>query len=318
MWNIKAMVGLVIIAGLAFIVFIMGVQVQAPAYSLDTVVNDESFYPEGPLWMNKALYYTEYSKHRVMRWNGKENTVLWEQRGCGPSALVDTGDNTMLVTCYDSNSLVEIDTEGRSLRTIDKNLDGIPFNGPNDFVKDEKGGMYFSASGTFDAKAAPTGKIYYIRPEGEIILVANGLHYPNGLALVQDGKELLVNEHLSKKISRFTVAKTGLLSNYNTFLNLASIMDGSRLSGEYTGPDGLKADDHERLFVCVYGAAAVLVTDLSGKMIGEIDVPEPYVTNINFADSCDTVFITASTDALNAPYPGKVFRYTTSREGENE
>ena len=316
MRHIKAMVGLVIIAGLACIVFIMGVQKQAPIYSLDTVVNNESFYPEGPLWMNSALYYTEYSRHRVMRWNGKENTVLWEQRGCGPSALIDTDDNTMLITCYDSNSLVEIDTDGRALRTIKKDSNGDPFNGPNDFAKDGNGGIYFSASGKFDAKAAPGGKIYYMTGEGDIIPVAEGLHYPNGLALVQDGEKLLVNEHLAKKVSSFTVAEEGLLGQYATFLTLESVMDPSQLAGDYTGPDGLKADGDGNTFVCVYGAATILLTDVSGNLSGKIGVPEPYVTNINFGETPDTVFITASTDAFNPPYPGKVFRYTASLEGE--
>ncbi len=315
MKNIKAITGFIVLAGLAVIVFVMEVQKQVPRFSLDTVVNDSSFYPEGPLWMNNALYYTEYSKHRVMRWNGKVNTPLWTKRGCGPSALIDLDEGTMLVTCYDANSLVKIDTSGRALETIDRDYSGQPFNGPNDFAKDEKGGIYFSCSGKFDVKAKPEGSIYYINPGGEIIMVAAGLHYPNGLALAWDGNELLVNEHLAKKISRFAVAKTGLLDNYGTFLKLDSAIKASRLAGDYTGPDGLKIDDEGRLYVCLYGTGTVLITDRTGEVRGRIEATLPYVTNITFGDTCDTVFITASEDAFNPPFAGGVFRYTAGSGG---
>ncbi|HMB20724.1 MAG TPA: SMP-30/gluconolactonase/LRE family protein [Spirochaetota bacterium] len=311
MKNIKAIAGFMVLAGLGVIVFVMGLQQQVPRFSLDTVVNDSSFYPEGPLWMNSALYYTEYSKHRVMRWNGKENTTLWTQRGCGPSALMEMDNGTMLVTCYDSGSLVKIDTRGRALETIDKDAGGNPFNGPNDMVKDEKGGIYFSCSGKFDVKARPEGSIYYMRPGGEIIRVADGLHYPNGLALGDNGNVLLVNEHLAKKVSRFSVAEKGLPGNYQSFLKLESVIGTAPLAGDYTGPDGLKSDDRGRVYVCVYGTGKVLIIGQKGELLDSIEVPLPYVTNITFGDTCSTLFITASEDAFNPPYPGSVFRYTT-------
>ncbi len=315
MKNIKAMAGFMVLAGLAVIVLVMGLQQQVPRFSLDRVVNDSSFYPEGPLWMNSALYYTEYSKHRVMRWNGKKNTPLWTQRGCGPSALMDLDEGTMLVTCYDSGSLVKIDTRGRALETIDKDASGNPFNGPNDMAKDEKGGIYFTCSGKFDVKAKPEGSIYYMRTDGEIIRVADGLHYPNGIALADNGDALLVNEHLAKKVSRFTVADNGLPGNYREFLKLESVIGSAPLADDYTGPDGLKADEDGRIYVCVYGTGKVLITDQEGALIASIEVPMTYVTNINFGDTSSTVFITASEDAFNPPYPGAVFRYTAGSRG---
>ncbi|MFW5861396.1 MAG: SMP-30/gluconolactonase/LRE family protein [Spirochaetota bacterium] len=317
MKNIKAIAGFMVLAGLAVIVFVMGLQKQVYRFSLDRVVNDSSFYPEGPLWLNSALYYTEYSRHRVMRWSGKGNTPVWTQRGCGPSALMGMDEGTMLVACYDAGSLVKMDTRGRVLETIDRDSNGQPFNGPNDMVKDENGGIYFSCSGKFDVKAKPEGNIYYMNPDGKIIRVAGGLHYPNGIALAGDGNELLVNEHLAKKISRFAVAKKGLLDEYGTFLELDSMIGAPRLTGDYMGPDGLKIDDEGRIYVCLYGAGTVLITDRAGEVRGRIEVPMTYVTNINFGDTSSTVFITASEDAFNPPYPGSVFRYTAGTGEES-
>lgn len=280
----------------------------APAAAQEPrVINPASFYPEGPLWHDGKLYYVEYAAHTVMTWDGTANTQIWMQDGCGPSGLVATAKGELIVACYDNNTIVRIDGSGQTLDTIPADSNGETFLGPNDFARDALGGIYFSASGVFDTDAAIRGRIYYIAPDGQIRPVAYLLHYPNGLALTDDGRTLLASEHLAGRILRFEVQPDGSLGNRKVFRRLQDLAPLPAEADAYTGPDGLEVDDEGNVYICQYGAGRVLVTDREGKPLRQIDVPADFVTNLAFGPDQKTVYITAAQDAWTAPYPGEVY-----------
>jgi len=285
---------------------IMLATVAVEAAEIKTI-NPSTFYPEGPLWFNGRLYYVEYSNHTVMTWDGRENRQIWKQEGCGPAAIIDTADGDLLVSCYDANTLVRINPDGQTQNTIPADSSGDPFVGPNDFARDVDGGIYFSASGVFDAAAAIRGRIYYLAPDGSIRPVAYLVHYANGLALTDGGKTLLASEHLAARVLRFDVRDNGTLVNRRVFQRLRDIAPEPADADAYTGPDGLKVDSKGNVYICQYGAGRVLVTDSAGKLLRTIHVPGKYVTNVNFGPTEDVLYITAATDAWNAPYPGELY-----------
>ena len=43
------------------------------------VINEESYFPEGPLWHDGQLYYVEYAAHSLMTWDDKDNRQIWQQ-----------------------------------------------------------------------------------------------------------------------------------------------------------------------------------------------------------------------------------------------
>ncbi len=282
-------------------------------YEPDIVVNSRSYYAEGPLWHGNTLYYVEYSKHRVMKWKGETNTELWHRDGCGPASIIDVSDTKLLVSCYDDNYLAEINLQGTTVRKLSTDTSGKPFTGPNDFAKDSRGGVYFSASGKFDVEAPPEGKVLYISLEGQIQESADGLHYPNGLAVSGKGNELYVNEHLSSRIRHFAITEPGSLTDLGVFSRIAILSDSPYRNEPYSGPDGLKINIRGHLFVCHYGASEILVLDKRGERITSVPVPDRYVTNANFGSSERELFVTTAVDAWNQPYPGKVYRFSINR-----
>src|SRR5262245_28639071 len=96
-----------------------------------SVINPRALFPEGPVMSNGKLLYVEYAGHTVLSWDGKTNTQLWKQDGCGPSAVVPMGKN-FGVTCYDSAQIVIISPEGKTLYTYDQDTSGAKLQGPND------------------------------------------------------------------------------------------------------------------------------------------------------------------------------------------
>jgi sugar lactone lactonase YvrE len=297
-------------AGLALLVLLAGLSdsafTQAPPRCASGQTRTVSAsYPEGPCFLGNKLYYVEYGANRVMAWDGGGPRKLWEQDRSGPSGLVALPDGTLLVACYDNNTLVHINGEGKTLEkpiTLDVNA-----KGPNDFAGDAKGGVYFSTSGTF-AKGAPVeGRVYYLPAGGKPRLVAENIHYANGLAVTDGGRCLLVAEHLKGRILQFRIDTDGGLLGRAVWKRLADVYPDPDDVEWYTGPDGLKVDSQGNVYICQFGAARLLVTRPDGTCFRTVTLPEKYVTNIALGPKEDSLYITAVNDPWKEPYPGTVY-----------
>ena len=296
--------GRLIVAVVALLAALVASGARAESWKL---VNANSPYPEGPLWFQGRLHYVEYAAHTVMTWDGHDNRVLWKQDGCGPSGLAPYRDG-LLITCYDSNTLVLIDPAGHTELTIDQDAAGQPFKGPNDFAPDGKGGLYVSMSGTFDVAAPIEGKVYHLAPGGRLTPVAADIHYANGMALTDGGRTLLVAEMLAQRVLRFEVNPDGTLGRRFVHFRLEDIVPTPEGADGYYGPDGLKVDDRGNIYVAQNGGGAVLVVDPAGKkLLRRLPVGSRYVTNLGFGPSEDTIYVTAANDPWHPPYPGVVY-----------
>jgi hypothetical protein len=103
------------------------------------VIDPSARFPEGPVWHDGKLYYVEYGGHTVKTWDGLKLAEFWKSDGCGPSAVAPFGDG-FLVAGYDAGAMVRISVDGRTIQTIDKDISGGGFLGPNDIAPDGKGG----------------------------------------------------------------------------------------------------------------------------------------------------------------------------------
>ena len=283
----------------------------SPARAETRVVDAHASYPEGPVWRNGKLFYVEYGGPGIKGWDGKHIDTFWTGEHCGPSGLITFQRNHFLVACYDANTLVEVDEHGKTLRIIDRDSAGIAFMGPNDLADDDKGGIYFSASGVYDIKAPITGAVLYLSPQGRVTEVANTIHYSNGLTLSKDGKSLLVSEDLAGRILAFPIRADGTLGRRTVWARLRDLAPPTAHEDAYNGPDGLKLGPDGNYYIAQNGSGRVLVVSEDKKLIRVIAVPTPYVTNMNFGSAGDnSVYITGVFDPWKAPYPGAVYGWT--------
>jgi gluconolactonase len=286
-----------------------GSSVRGAENEVRTLVASAS-YPEGPCWIKDKLYYVEYGGDRVMVLDGKTPREVWKKEGSGPAAILSLGDGEVLVACYDNDTLVRLKLDGTVLETIDLK----DAKGPNDFALDNRGGVYFSTSGTFDDTKEgrqKNGKVYYL-PRGEKTprLVAEGIHYANGLAITDKGNTLLVAEHLQGQILKYPIDKeTGNLGKGAIWKALADIKpnpDGKKRPW-FLGPDGLKVDSNGRTYICQFGAGRILITKPDGTLAHTVTVPDRYVTNVAFSPDEKTLYVTAARNFEDKPYPGSVY-----------
>lgn len=275
-----------------------------------TIVDPTASYPEGPLWQEGKLLYVEYAASNIKAWDGKQAVVYWHKDGCGANGLIPFNGH-LLIACYDDNTLVELDRDGREVRVHRTDSTGKPFQGPNDVTSDGHGGIYFTASGVYDLKAPVAGAVLHLSADGRSILeVANTIHYSNGLTLTHDGKHLLVAEMLAGRILSFPVAADGTLGPRTVWARLRDLAPPTANEDAYNGPDGVKLGPDGNYYIAQNGSGRVLVVDEDRRLVRSIDVPTPFVTNVGFgAPGTASVFVTGAFDQWKAPYPGVVYRW---------
>jgi len=264
------------------------------------VINGEASFPEGPVMSDGKLLYVEYGAHKVDQWDGASTTVLWQQPGCGPSAIVPLGDG-FAITCYDSGQMVQISKQGKTVASFDKDDAGRPLVGPNDGTPDGKGGIYFTTSGPWEAGPI-VGRVLHMSADGKIHEAAGNLHYANGIALAPGGERLFVNESEAGRIISFKVEADGSLSDRRLFVRLYR-------SGEAADvyPDGLKFGPGGHLIVGEYSAGRILELDPEGKTLKVFTVPSAASPNLTFSPDGRTIYVMAVDDKSAAPYKGKVY-----------
>jgi gluconolactonase len=269
-------------------------------------------YPEGPMWDHGRLLYVEYAGDDIKSWDGKQSTVYWRKDHCGASALIHFRGDHILVACYDGNYLAELEADGKEVRTISNDSSGKPFAGPNDFATDGHGGVYFSASGVYDIKAPITGAVLHLSADGQDLrVVADLIHYSNGLTLAKDGQHLLVAEMLAGRILSFPIQANGTLGPRVVWARLQDLAPPTPHEDAYNGPDGLKLGPDGNYYIAQNGSGRLLVVDEEKKLLRLIDVPTPYVTNVAFGPTgADTLYITGAFDQWKPPFPGAVYRWT--------
>jgi gluconolactonase len=289
------------------IIFAVALPFAADADSVQ-VLNGDVHFPEGPVWYHGKLYYVEYDRNTVTVWDGKQNTIFWSQKGCGPSAVITTAQGEFLTTCYDNGTIGRISADGKTLPPYTHDKVGNPFVGPNDFAPDAHGGMYFTTSG--HPGAAIDGKVFYLAADGTISQKASDVESANGVAVSKDGKILYVVETDGHRLVQFNIGPGDSLSDRRLFVNL----DDLTHNVGHIYPDGVKIDSTGQIYIGqnphdVHAALAgtIFVVNSEGQLLRTLTLPSPGVPNLTFSPDEKTVYVTALDQLDKSPYQGKIY-----------
>lgn len=264
-----------------------------------SVINPRALFPEGPTLTDGKLFYAEYAGHTVMLWDGKKNTQVWKQDGCGPSAVIPMGDN-FAITCYDSGKVAVISKDGKDVASYDKDDKGGALIGPNDGVADGKGGVYFTTSGPWESGPI-VGRVLHLTADGKLKGAADDLHYANGITFGPD-KRLYVNESEAGRVISFAVDAEGKLSDRRLFVRLYQLGEPADVY-----PDGIKLGPDGNFYVGEYSAGNILVVTPDGRLVTKYTVPSAASPNLTFSADGKTMYVTAVDNKAGAPYEGKVY-----------
>jgi sugar lactone lactonase YvrE len=107
----------------------------------------------------------------------------------------------MLVTAGPEQRLLRQEADGSLVDHAD--LTGLP-GGLNEIVVDGRGTIYVNGGAEFypDEGIAP-GFIAAISPDGTVRQVADGIAFPNGMAVTEDNSTLIIAESFAAKLTAF-------------------------------------------------------------------------------------------------------------------
>jgi sugar lactone lactonase YvrE len=206
-----------------------------------TPVTLELEFPEAPRWFAGQLWCSDMIGRRICAVgpNGSlATTVRFDEM---PGGIGFLPDGTPLVVGMSSGRVyVIVDQRPQSYADL-RTVAGVHLD---DMVVLSDGTAYIGASGDRTANkvgAPPAGGIVRVSPHGTVIMEAEGLAFPNGMAISADGRRLLVNETFAERITAFDIEDSGALSNRRLWAALPGLH-----------PDGLTVDDAGAAWVGCY------------------------------------------------------------------
>ncbi|POM25648.1 Virginiamycin B lyase [Actinomadura rubteroloni] len=196
---------------------------------------------ESPRWHEGRLYFSDWSSGEVIAVDL-----------AGRDEVVARVDSLPLCTAWlpDGDLLIVSSREGKLLRrssdgslTVHADL-GEP--GWNDIVVDDRGNAYVNRLGFDLATGEPPkpGFVHLATPDGRVRRVADGIEFPNGMAVTADGSTLIVADSYAHRLVAFDIEPDGGLSGRRVWADLG---DGT--------PDG----------ICIDAANAVWYADVPNQ-----------------------------------------------------
>ncbi|WP_297494802.1 SMP-30/gluconolactonase/LRE family protein [Acidocella sp.] len=175
---------------------------------------------------------------------------------------------------------------GASGWLIDK-IDGIPINGVNEMMPDGSGGIYF---GTVDIEMIEQGKpprpaaLYRLTVDGEVLPVASGLGFANGIMVSKDYKHLFYNDTFD--------------ATYVFKILPDRSLTGRRKLLDKFDCDGMALDENGNLLLTGFRSSSLARLKPDGTSLSPIETPAGAITQVRFggADMRDMYFTSVPAD----------------------
>ena len=177
-------------------------------------------FGEGPRWRDGALYFSDMHAQRVCRWREGE-AVETVATFPGPvSGLGWQPDGTLLVVSMLEKQVLRSDGTGGF--SVHADLSALVPERCNDMVVDAAGGAYVGNFG-FDlhgARARQHRTLLCPARGGRAGVAAEDLAFPNGTVITPDGRTLIIGESMGRRLTAFTIAAPGQLTERRVFADL--------------------------------------------------------------------------------------------------
>lgn len=143
----------------------------------------------------------------------------------------------------------------------------------NELVVDAVGNAYVNGG---------PGSVVCVRPDGTVREVATGLKWPNGMALVDDGRTLVVADSHAEQLVAFDAADDGTLSGRRVWAAL-----------EYA-PDGICADSEGAIWVASVPGKNCMRVREGGEVLSTVAVDRGCFACMLGGEDGRTLFIAAA------------------------
>jgi gluconolactonase len=246
-------------------------------------------FPEGPVWHEGSVYFTEITGGRISRLSPQGEVEVVASTGGGPNGATLGPDGALWVTQNGGMTREGRATAGIQRATLEgavtmfvTEVGGVTLEGPNDLAFGPDGRLYFTdPRGAADPAANDRpGRLFVVdvdSGEGELIAEVGSV-FPNGIAFDAAGS-LMWTESFTRRVMRLVDGTPELV---------VQLPDRHMPDGMCLGADGL-------LYVASTYAHCVSVVDLSSgaaEIIERLMCGDGMPTNCCFAGT--SLYVTES------------------------
>lgn len=224
-----------------------------------TLLADDFVFLEGPRWHGDRLWLSDMwglAVYTLTASGVREKVIDVPGR---PSGLGFLPDGTPLIVSMSERRLLRL-RAGRL--EVHADLASLASADVNDLLVDARGRAFAGhfGSNVFAGEAPRAAELISIDPDGRARVAAKDLAFPNGMALTDGGKTLVVAETFARRLTAFDVAADGTLGGRRVFASL----------GELT-PDGICLDQRGAIWVSAFQQGEFVRVEPGGRITHVVD-----------------------------------------------
>ncbi len=187
-------------------------------------------FGESPRWHDGRLWFADWVAQEVVAVDLQGRSEVITHVRSLPFSIDWLPDGPLVIAS--GRSILRMEPDGMLVTHADSSH--LTENGWNEIVVDGRGNIYVNGP-EFDLMTGEKfhpGIICLVSPDGSARRVAEGIAFPNGMAVTPDGSTLLVAESYAKRLTAFDINSDGELSSRRVWADLG---DGV--------PDGICVDE---------------------------------------------------------------------------
>ncbi|HEV2784040.1 MAG TPA: SMP-30/gluconolactonase/LRE family protein [Actinophytocola sp.] len=170
-------------------------------------------------------------------------------------------------------------------------------------------GRFYCGSMAYDTRPG-AGAVYRLDPDGAVTTVLTGVTISNGLTWSPDDATAYYIDTPTQAVDAFDYSPETGLSNRRTLFHIPE-SDGA--------PDGMTIDTEGRLWIALWGGAAVRCYQPDGTLVEHLTLPVTQVTACTFGGpTLEDLYITTSKqdiDPTTQPQAGALFHARPGAKG---
>ncbi|MEA2315788.1 MAG: hypothetical protein QOI03_2480, partial [Solirubrobacteraceae bacterium] len=171
-------------------------------------------FGESPRWRDGRLWFSDWTAEELLTVDLEGHRELVVRVPSFPFSFDWLPDGRLLIVSARRHALLTMEPDGSLVTYAD--LSGLSDRPPgNEIVIDGRGNAYVNGGG-FDLMAgepfAP-GIVALVTPDGSVRQVADGIAFPNGMAITPGDGTLIVAESYAGRLTAFDITDSGDLEN---------------------------------------------------------------------------------------------------------
>jgi sugar lactone lactonase YvrE len=189
-------------------------------------------FGESPRWHDGRLWFADWGAQELIAVDLEGRSEVVVRVPSFPFCVDWLPDGRLLIVSARDRLLLRREPDGSLATHAD--LSGLSDYPWNEIVVDGRGTAYVNNIGfEFPCGEFAPGTVALLAPEGSVRQVADGVAFPNGMAVTPANSTLIVAESYANKLTAFDIAEDGGLTNRRVWADLGDgVPDGLCLDAE--------------------------------------------------------------------------------------